>query len=69
MDLLGRPFGQALEAQRYDIDRFFAHLGNSGGGLSPLPNWVRTFRRVRLWVRAKIFVNMIRLVHGRTQAA
>jgi hypothetical protein len=69
IDLLARPFGQALMHQRYDIDRFFAHLTNFGGGLSPLPNWVRTFRRVRLWVRAKIMLNMIRLVRRCPQAA
>lgn len=69
MDLLGRPFGQALEAQRYDIDRFFAHLGNSGGGLSPLPNWVRTYPRVRLWVQAKIILNLARLTLKRRHAA
>jgi hypothetical protein len=67
--LLARPFGQALMHQRYDIDRFFAHLTSFGGGLGPLPNWVRTYRRVQLWVRAKIILNMIRLVHRRGQAA
>ena len=62
IDLLQRPFGQALLNQRYDIDRFFAHMSNFGAGLSPLPNWVRTLHRVRLWVGAKIILNAVRLV-------
>jgi hypothetical protein len=61
IDLLTRPFGQALRRQRYDIDRFFGRLGNFGGGLAPLPNWVRTYRRVRLWVHGKILINLAHL--------
>jgi hypothetical protein len=65
MDLLGRPFGQALRHRRYDIDRFFGALTSFGGGLAPLPNWVRTLPRVRLWVQGKIILNMVRsLAHG-----
>ena len=69
MDLLARPFGQALMNQRYDIDRFFGHLTSFGGGLSPLPNWVRTYPRVRLWVHAKIILNMIRIWLRRPRVA
>jgi len=65
MALLARPFGQALMHQRDDIERFFGTLTNFGGGLAPLPNWVRTLPRVRLWVQGKIIFNMVRsLVHG-----
>ena len=28
-----------------------------GGGLAPLPNWVRTLGRVRLWVHAKLLID------------
>lgn len=67
--LLARPFGQALLHQRYDIDRFFGALTSFGGGLAPLPSWVRTLRRVRLWVQGKIILNMIRSLIHTTNAA
>ncbi len=31
-------------------------MGNFGGGLGPLPNWVRTPHRVAAWVQGKILV-------------
>ena len=31
-------------------------MGKLGGGLSPLPNWVRTPHRVALWVQAKMLI-------------
>jgi len=61
LDLIQRPFGQRLLRDRYAIDRFFGHMSNFGGGLSPLPNWVRTLRRVRFWVQGKIIINAVRL--------
>ena len=61
LQLLDRPFGQYLLGQRVGIDRFFGHMSNFGGGLSPLPNWVRTLPRVRWWVQAKIIINSLRL--------
>jgi hypothetical protein len=69
IDLLSRPFGRALLHQRYDIDRFFGQMGNVGGGLAPLPNWVRTYRRVRLWVHGKIVLNLTRLALKAGEAA
>ena len=69
IELLARPFGKALMHQRYDIDRFFGTLTSFGGGLAPLPNWVRTLPRVRLWVQGKIILNMIRtLIHDANAA-
>jgi Transposase DDE domain len=53
-------FGRAILAARNGIERCFAHWGNSGGGLSPLPNWVRRPRRVALWVQAKLLINGVR---------
>jgi hypothetical protein len=68
---LGRPdvpptFGQTLLAARGGIERSFGLWGNGGGGLSPLPNWVRRPRRVALWVAGKIMFNGARyaLKHG-----
>jgi hypothetical protein len=40
--------------QRIYIEQRFAHLTNLPFGLSPLPNFVRRFRRTRLWVLVKI---------------
>jgi hypothetical protein len=59
-ELAGRAFGAGLLRHRFGIDRLFGQLGNYGGGLSPLPHWVRGLSRVRRWVRAKIILDMIR---------
>lgn len=56
-----QPFGRYLLAQRFGIDRWFGTWGNFGGGLSPLPHWVRHLERVRLWVQGKIIINAARL--------
>ena len=55
-----RTFGGQLLHDRGGIERRFGLLGNFGGGLSPLPNWVRTPRRVALWVQAKLLILMAR---------
>jgi hypothetical protein len=61
VDLQRGAFGQALLRSRAGVDRWFGQMGNFGGGLSPLPNWVRTLRRVRLWVQGKTILNYARL--------
>jgi hypothetical protein len=61
LELISHPFGQALLRQRSDIERYFGQMSNFGGGLSPLPNWVRTLGRVRLWVQGKIIINTVRI--------
>lgn len=48
--------GQALLRQRSDIERLFGNLTNWGGGLTHLPPWVRTHRRVHRWVQAKLIL-------------
>lgn len=53
-------FGMALLAQRNDIERYFGNLTNWGGGLSPLPPWARSYRRVHRWVQAKLIINYIK---------
>ena len=35
-------------------ERMFGNLTTFAGGLKPLPHWVRTLPRVRLWVQAKM---------------
>jgi hypothetical protein len=58
--LLTTDAGQELYKQRTYIEQRFAQLTNFGGGLGPLPNWVRRLRRVRLWVDAKLCINAAR---------
>jgi hypothetical protein len=53
--------GPQLYRQRGQIERDFGQLGNFGGGLQPLPNFVRRPRRVALWVIAKLIINGIRI--------
>lgn len=60
-----RDFGPSLYACRADIERHFGHLGNFGGGLSPLPNWVRRPHRVVLWVAAKLVLNGLRICRNK----
>jgi hypothetical protein len=69
IDVLRRPFGQTLMRQRYAIDRYFGTLTSFGGGLAPLPNWVRTLPRVHLWVQGKIILNMVRSLIRDSDAA
>ncbi len=52
---------QAMK-ERDTIERTFAHLGGFGGGLGPLPAWVRRLTRVRRWVAAKIAIYHARLI-------
>ena len=53
-------------ARLRSIERRFGRLTNFGGGLAPLPNWVRTLRRVRLWVGAKLLIDALRW-HGKAR--
>ena len=63
------PFARQLYALRGDIERRFGHCGNFGGGLEPLPNWVRRPRRVAMWNAAKLLINAARLTRNRGLAA
>ena len=60
MELLGTAFGRALFNQRNTIECRFGAWVSFGGGLGPLPAWVRRFSRVRNWVQAKIMVSGVR---------
>jgi hypothetical protein len=51
---LESSFVKGLIKGRVGIERMFGQLTNFSCGLKPLPNWVRTLRRVEMWVRAKI---------------
>ncbi len=55
--LLTTDFGKELYQRRENVERHFGWLTNHGGGLAPLPNWVRRIHRVRLWIQAKLIVH------------
>jgi hypothetical protein len=63
------PFARSLYARRGDIEREFGGAGNFGGGLQPLPNWVRRPRRVVPWVISKLLLNGVRLCENKRLAA
>lgn len=54
------PFGRELLEERVRIERYFGRLTSCGGGLTHLPPWVRTHRRVRRWVQAKLVLQLLR---------
>jgi hypothetical protein len=56
-------FGQQLLWDRGEIERHFAHITNWGGGLTCLPPWVRTHRRVHRWVQAKLVLTALKASH------
>ena len=53
-------FGDGLMNQREAIERYFGNLTGCGGGLTHLPPWIRTYRRVFRWVQAKLITNALR---------
>jgi hypothetical protein len=53
-------FGRELLALRRSIEESFGNLTSFGGGLSPLPAWVRRLDRVWCWVAAKLLINGVR---------
>lgn len=53
-------FGLELLCLREQIERFYARLTNWGGGLTHLPPWIRTHRRVERWVQAKLILTGLR---------
>jgi hypothetical protein len=61
-------FGPSLYALRGQIERDYGNAGSFGGGLQPLPNFVRRPRRVALWVIGKLVINGLRICkkHGLT---
>jgi hypothetical protein len=53
-------FGGQLLKDRAEVERQFGNLTNWGGGLTCLPSWVRTHRRVRRWVQAKLVLTRLK---------
>lgn len=59
--------GAALLEGRGAIERLFGNAGSFGGGLGPLPNWVRRQGRVERWVWCKLVINAARIILRRQQ--
>ena len=53
-------FARQLHKDRVEVERRFGNLVNWGGGLACLPAWVRTHRRVRRWVQAKLVLTALK---------
>lgn len=58
LKLLETPYGQDLYAERAGIERHFGEL-TSRQGVSMLPHWVRTPKRILVWIEAKIIENAV----------
>jgi hypothetical protein len=59
--VLAGAFGQELYQLRSAIERDFGQATSFGGGLGPLPAWVRRSHRVWRWVCAKLLINGVRI--------
>lgn len=55
--------------QRLHVEGTFSNLTSCGGGLGPLPAFVRRLDRVRRWVGAKIVLYHLRLKQRKTREA
>jgi hypothetical protein len=69
IELMRSSFGQAIFRLRGDIERRYGVMTSFGGGLSPLPAWVRHQNRVWIWVAAKLVINGVRIVRNKRLAA
>lgn len=59
---------QYLYKDRIMVEATFGNMSSYGGGLGPLPAWVRTHERVTRWIGAKIALYHARLKHRRAAA-
>ena len=55
--------GPQWYAARTAIERLYGNTTSFGGGLAPLPAWVRGLARVRTWVWAKLLINAVRILN------
>jgi IS5 family transposase len=67
--LAATAYGHELYALRGRIERSFGNAGGFGGGLGPLPPWVRGGHRVHCWVAAKLLINAARIARKQGLAA
>jgi hypothetical protein len=61
--------GWELLKGRSAIERTFGNAGAFGGGLGPLPSWVRRLGRVTRWVHCKLLINAARITRRRQRIA
>lgn len=54
-------FGPELYRHRGQVERDLGNMCSFGGGLQPLPQWVRRPHRVALWVIGKLVINGLRI--------
>lgn len=66
LETAGNTYGPTLLNRRLTIERWFARLTARGGGLTCLPPWVRTHRRVKQWIRLKLIFNQLHIDRGRS---
>ena len=59
-------FGCDLYKHRGALERTFGYLTSTPGLLAALPAWVRTLRRVRMWVQAKLILADLRTATNRS---
>src|ERR1051326_7773747 len=62
IDLMQHDFGKSLYKARTQIELSLGNATSFGGGLAPLPAWVRGLDRVRTWVWAKLLINAVRIL-------
>lgn len=62
IELFQHQYGQKLYHARPQIERDYGNATTFGGGLAPLPAWVRGRDRVRTWVWAKLLINAARIL-------
>jgi hypothetical protein len=67
--LMQSSFGQEIYQLRGAIERAYGNLTSFGGGLAPLPAWVRHENRVWLWTSAKLVINAMRIESRKGLAA
>lgn len=60
--LIKGAFGKRLYRMRVGIEEAYGNSVSFGGGLAPLPAWVRGLDRVRTWVWAKLLINAVRIL-------
>ena len=63
--LLQSAYGKEVYGIRGSIERSYGNATSFGGGLGPLPAWVRGLKRVRTWVWAKLLINAVRIIKNK----
>lgn len=65
---LWKSGAEILYRERLEIERIFSRQSSFGGGLAPLPAWVRRWTRVHRWITAKLILYHARLAFRKNAA-